>query len=227
MRSTGRSLLAGLLACALTLGPTTHASSPATPDRVADPVLGVPLNWSRLPKYETPVLGEPESADRRELARVAAGHHQLVLVLSLIPIQSDAMTDSTPLGYEVDSGQLLKHFGNFASPLGATSGDLPGDYPELREELMAELLDNYISALGLQYPDYTDLLEQIEASPICRGFDDRVLWALDSKSLAPRKCTAPAVDDGDSSQARSSGDAAHAPPMHPASPPSNEAGDSQ
>jgi hypothetical protein len=227
MPSTGRSLLGALLACGLALSQAARSEHPALPDRVSDPILGLALNWNRLPRYETPVLGEPEGIDRRELARVAAGRHQLVLVLSLVPIHADAEDDAAPLGYEVDSGQLLKHFGNFASPLGASSGDLSEDFPELRVKLVAELLDNYLSALGLQYPDYTDLLEQIEASPICASFDDRVLWALDSKSLAPRKCTAPAVDHGDSSRTRNSDAAAQAQSTHPASTPSNEAGDSQ
>lgn len=227
MPSTDHSLLGALLACALALSQAALASSQASPDRVSDPILGVPLSWSQLPPFETPILGEPERRDRRELARVAAGHNQLVLVLSLIPIHADLDGDSAPLGYEVDSGQLVKRIGSFASPLGTSSGDLPGDYPELREELIAELLDSYVSAIRLQYPDPVDLLDRIEASPICADFGSKLLSVLDSNALAPRKCAAPMIGDSRSTHTRNSSNPVQAHPIHSAANPGNEASDSQ
>lgn len=188
MPSIGHKLLTALLACALALGQTALAASPSPPDRVSDPILGVPLNWRQLPQFETPILGESERRDRRELARVDAGHHQLVLVLSLIPIHADVDGETAPLGYEVDSGQLIKHFGNFASPLGASSGDLSGDFPELRPELLDELLARHVDTVLAQYPDRASIRHALAKSVLCGGFDASALKALEARTVELPHC---------------------------------------
>lgn len=185
MSSIVRSALAVLLFLCL---PQAALSEAKTLSQVADPIFGVPLQWAELPGYSTPILGLPASSERRELARVEAGHAAIVLVMSLVVIQPDLDEADTPLGHEVDSGQLVKDFGNYASPLGAASGDLGTDYPELRSELVSALLASHLDTVLGQYKSFEALQQALSVSPVCGQLDALALTSLSRRDIEVPPC---------------------------------------
>jgi hypothetical protein len=161
----------------------------AAPARVVEPVFGTEIDWDALPHPEFELFCGSEPRDRRVLASTDIGSTRLAFVLTLVPIHADTHPEIPAAGYEVDSGQLVKRIGARATQLGASSGHLADDYPELREDVLRSLLRNLVRTLSTQYPHRMDFARAIAASPVCTDLDALTRSVLDEHGIVA-ECTA-------------------------------------
>lgn len=173
------------------------ATSPGArlPERIVEPVLGVPVDWDALERPNFSLYCESEVRDMRVLARVPAGVNALVFVQSLVGIRADIDPEPPPHSYEEDAGQLLKLMGVKAVQLGSSSGFPTTDYPEIRPDLMRELMRDYVRRLERLYPDTDELKRLIAEGTRCTDRDAGAQAVLVERGLAPNCNHAPQAAD--------------------------------
>lgn len=149
----------------------------------ADPIFGVPLEWSSLPVVESRVLSVGEDVSYRVLAKVDVDGREVMYLWGRVPIRADD-NSNTARGYETDSGMLAVGNGVILFPLGASTGRLASDYPEIKTELLQALLTNYVGVLLSRIDGGVALGQLISAGKLCAELDDFALGALHQSNVA-------------------------------------------
>lgn len=164
-------LLAALFSC------SALAAEQARVDH--EPVFGVVVDWNRLEPLPGKLYGEAPALERRILARVPVGLNELVFALGLLPITPDTDEPSPVLVYETDAGVLIKRLGALNIPLGASSGRLAHDYPEIDPRVVRQLLRTYVANLVTHFGSPAALRQALLENEFCAQSDPMALLELD------------------------------------------------
>ncbi|MET1077928.1 MAG: hypothetical protein ABWY06_07895 [Pseudomonas sp.] len=154
-----------------------------------EPVLGTRLDWAKLPVLTGELYGEPPGVERRVLASVPIGRHQLLYTWSLLPIVSDAK-EPVVAGFETNAGALVKRVGQHNLSLGGPAEFLSEDYPELDPQMLRQLLRNYVANLVTYFGSPAALRQALLEDASCAQADPMALLELQHIGIGDA-CQAP------------------------------------
>lgn len=153
-----------------------------------EPVFGLSLDWEKLPALAGELYAEPRGMQRRILASVPIGRHQLLYTWSLLPIATDA-DEPVVVGFETNAGALVKRVGQHNLTLGGPAERLSDDYPELDPRVLRLLLRNYVANLVRYFGSPAALRLALLKDDLCAQADPMALSEL-ARIAGADACTA-------------------------------------